>query len=308
MHDLLVLGASAAGVSAAIYGARRKLDMKLISVDVGGEVAVGGVIENYPGHPRINGDELAALFKKQLVEQGADIDEGFKVVSLVKSNVGFKVIAKNLSGEERTYESRAVIIATGVKPRKLEVSGEDEFFQRGVTYCTICDGPLYKGKDVVILGSGNSALESSLMMVNIAKSATVLIRGEKFKGETVLIDKVKNDARIKVLYNVISQKIIGEQSVSGIEYKNKLTGEIIVLPAQGIFVNVGYIPNSGFTDIAPKNKEGQFIVDRVGYTGVLGLYAAGDVTDIPYKQISIATGMGTLSALAAIDYLNRMSS
>ncbi|MBI5229909.1 MAG: FAD-dependent oxidoreductase [Candidatus Magasanikbacteria bacterium] len=308
MYDLLILGASAAGVSAAVYSARRKLNMKLISIDIGGEVATSGIIENYPGYVLINGDELAEIFKKQLSAQGAAVDEGFQVTALIKVEAGFKVIAKNLLGAGQSYESKAVIIATGVKPRKLDVPGEEEFYHRGLTYCTICDGPLYKGKDVVILGSGNSALESSLMMAEIAKSVTVLIRGDKFKGETVLIDKVKNDARINVLYNVVSQKIIGEQGVTGVEYKNKLTGEVLVLPVQGVFVNVGYNPNSDFTDAAPKNKEGQFVVDRVGYTGVPGLYAAGDVTDIPYKQISIATGMGTLSALAAIDYLNRLSS
>lgn len=307
MFDLLILGASAAGVSAAVYGARRKLNMKLISIDIGGEVATSGVVENYPGHVLINGDELAGIFRKQLKAQGADVDEGFEVMGLKKTEKGFKVTARNLSGVEQLYESKAVIIATGVKPRKLQVPGEEEFYHRGVTYCTICDGPLYKGKDIVILGSGNSALESSLMMVEIAKSVTVLIRGDKFKGETVLIDKVKNDPRIKVLYNVNSQKITGEQSVADIEYKNKLTGEISILHVQGVFVNVGYNPNSSFTNIAPKNIEGQFVVDRLGYTGVPGLYAAGDVTDIPYKQISIATGMGTLSALAAIDYLNRLS-
>lgn len=307
MYDLLILGASAAGVSAAIYGARRKLNMRLISIDVGGEVATSGIIENYPGHVLINGDELATIFRKQLEAQGVVVDEGFAVTSLTKTDEGFKVVAKNLSDMEQVYESKTVIIATGVKPRKLVVPGEEELYHRGLTYCTICDGPLYKGKDVVVLGSGNSALESSLMMVEIAKSVTVLIRGDKFKGETVLIDKVQNDARIKVFYNVISQKIIGEQSVIGVEYKNKLTDEVAVLPVQGVFVNVGYNPNSSFTEAAPKNKEGQFVVDRVGGTGVPGLYAAGDVTDISYKQISIATGMGTLSALAVIDYLNRLS-
>ncbi|HBW73854.1 MAG: Thioredoxin reductase [Candidatus Magasanikbacteria bacterium GW2011_GWC2_45_8] len=307
MFDLLILGASAAGVSAAVYGARRKLNMKLISVDIGGEVATSGVVENYPGHVLINGDELAGIFRKQLEAQGAAIDEGFMVTSLTKINKGFKVIAKNLSDVEQIYESKAVIIATGVKPRKLDVPGEEEFYHRGVTYCTICDGPLYKNKDVVILGSGNSALESALMMVEIAKSVTVLIRGDKFKGETVLIDKVQNNARITVVFNVVSQKISGEQCVTSIEYRNKLTSEVKTLPVQGVFVNVGYIPNSDFTDAVPKNAEGQFVVDRLGYTGVPGLYAAGDVTDIPYKQISIATGMGTLSALAAIDYLNRLS-
>src|SRR3989338_9087459 len=137
MYDLIILGASAAGVTAAIYGARRKLNMKLISIDVGGEVATSGIIENYPGHVLINGDELAAIFRKQLEAQGVDLDEGFKVTSLIKIDNGFKISAQNLSGVEQTYESKSVIITTGVKPHHLGVVGEEEFYQRGLTYCTI---------------------------------------------------------------------------------------------------------------------------------------------------------------------------
>lgn len=305
MYDLLILGGSAAGVTAAIYAARRNLSLKLITNDIGGEIATTGEIENYPGYNKITGFELSQKLKEQLDYNKVNIDSGFLVQKIDKEKNYFTVLAKNLSGEERSYQAQSIIIATGVHPRQLGVPGEEKFFHRGVTYCAVCDAPLFKNKTVAVVGGGNSALESALMLGELATKVFLLNRNPEFQGETVLIDKVKNHPKIEIIYNVQTQKILGEKTVSGLEYKNLKTEELETIQIQGVFVHIGWLPNADFIDFVAKNKSGEIMVDRAGATNVPGLFAAGDVTDIPYKQIVVAAGMGALAALAAIDYLNK---
>lgn len=305
MFDLLILGGSAAGVTAAIYAARRKLNLKLITNDIGGEIATTGEIENYPGFAQVTGLALAQKFREQLKHNNVAMAEGSFVQKIEKKGNHFAVTTKNFSDQEQIDEVKSIIIATGVHPRSLGVPGEKEFFHRGVAYCAVCDAPLFKNKTVAVIGGANSALESALMLGEIAARVYLLNRKPEFRGETVLIEKVKNHPKIEIIYQAVPKKISGEKNVSGLEYENLQTKELDTIPVQGIFIHIGWKPNSDFVDFAEKNTAGEIKVGRTGETNVPGLFAAGDVTDIPYKQIVVAAGMGALAALSAIEYLNK---
>lgn len=304
MLDLIIVGGSAAGTAAAVYSARRKLNFKVVAADLGGEVAKSGEVENYPGINHITGVELSKKFNEQLEYNNVDVEVGVFVESITQIDGGFSVIGK-YGSEEKTYEAKAVIVATGAEPRKLGVPGEEEFNHKGVTYCTVCDGPLFRGKTTVTIGTGNSALESALMMAEIADKHYVIAKHPEFRGEQVLIDKVKEHKNIEVIYEGLTNKIEGDGLVGKVTYEKD--GMDHSIDVQGVMVHIGMIPNSSFIDIAEKTPKGNIIVDRMCATSVPGLYAAGDVTDVPYWQIGIAAGMGITAALSAISYLNTLA-
>jgi len=313
MFDLIIIGASAAGSSAAIYSARRKLNFKIVTDDIGGEVALSGVVNNWPGIIEIQGYELAQKFHEHVKSYGVEIDQGYRVEKIISENNHHIVIAKNATGEEKKYETKAIIIATGIHPRHLEIKGEEEFNRKGVTYCTVCDGPLFKNKITTTVGSGNSALESALMMAGIAKKVYLISKypnDEKNnfgfpRGENILIDKIKSLDNIEIIYNASTTEIVGDKSVTGVKYKNE-KGEEKIIDTQGVMVHIGQIPNSQFTEVE-KNPVKEIKVDSRCATNMTGIFAAGDVTDVPYKQIGISAGQGIIAALSAIEYLNRWS-
>lgn len=304
MLDLVIVGGSAAGAAAAVYSARRKLNFKVVAIDLGGEVATSGDVDNYPGITHTTGVELAQMFQAHMKANEAPIDEGVAVTKIEKIEDGFRVHGM-YGSEPRVYEAKSAIIATGAHPRHLQVPGEKELYQRGVTYCTVCDGPLYRNKTTVTIGTGNSALESALMMGEIAKKHYVLTKYPEFKGEAVLIEKVIAHPNIEIIYEGMTQTIKGEKMVEAITYKDK-TGAEQQLDVQGVFVHIGLTPQSGFIDFIDKTPNGNIVIDRLARTNVPGIFAAGDVTDIPYMQIGIATGMGITAALTAISYLNSL--
>lgn len=308
MYDLVIIGGSAAGSAAAVYASRRKLNFVLISDDFGGEMARAGEVLNWPAVTEITGIGLTEKFKEQLAFNDVEPQLGIRVEEITKTDVGHFVISAKKGDEALTFETTAVIVATGVHPRHLEVPGEEELYGRGVTYCTTCDGPLFKGKRTVTVGGGNSALESALMMAEIASRVTIININDIFKGEQVLIDKVTNDDRIEVIYNAKTTRIEGEPLVERVVYEDKETGEERSIDTQGVFVHIGLIPNSGFIDEAvEKNNFKELVVDKKCQTSVPGLFAAGDVTDVAYKQLAIAAGQGVTAALSAIEYINQQS-
>ncbi len=304
MYDLIVLGGSVAGVTSAIYAVRRKLNILLITPELGGEIATTTEIENWPAENKISGWEFTQKMESQLKYNNVPLLLGQKVIKIEPQENFFTIQTKDLADKEYTYETETVIVATGVHPRHLGVPGEEEFFHKGVTYCATCDAPLFKNKVVAVVGGGNSALTSALMLGELATEVYLLNVNPELRGEAVLIEKVKANSKIKILTEVTTQKIIGEKSVSALEYKDK-NSETITLPIQGIFVHIGLSPNADFIDCVEKNKFGEIMVDRAGRTNTPGIFAAGDVTDVPYKQIVIAAGMGSLATLTAIDYLNK---
>lgn len=312
MYDLIIIGAAAAGSSAAIYSARRNLNFKVVTLDTGGEVALSGEVANWPGIINIQGFELAQKFTEHVRSYGVQIDEGLKVKKITPVKNYYKITAVNGNDEEQEYETKTVIIATGIHPRHLDISGETELYQKGVTYCTVCDGPLFKNKTTITIGSGNSALESALMMAGIAKKVYLL---SKFannpeqnygfpKGENILIEKLKTLDNVEVIYEANTTAIVGENKVTAVKYTDT-TGAEKEIPGDGVMVHIGQIPNSQFVDGINKNKVGEIIVDEKCRTNLPGVFAAGDVTTVAYKQIGIAAGQGIIAALAAIEYINR---
>lgn len=309
--DLVIIGAAAAGCTAAIYAARRKLNFVVVSKDIGGEVALSGDVENWPGTNYITGFELAQNFYKHAKSYGVQVDEGFEVTGISQEKNYHIVHTKDAAGNEKQYKTITVIIASGIHPRELNVASEKELKNKGVTYCTVCDGPLYKGKTTVTVGSGNSALESALMMAGIAQKVYLIskypeseMRGFP-KGEAILLDKIKEKNNVEIIYNANTTKILGEEKVTGLVYEDQSTKEEKQLQADGVMVHIGMIPNSQFVTCAEKNPAGEIKASTKCETSCKGIFAAGDVTDIPYKQISISAGQGATAALAAIEYINR---
>lgn len=303
MFDLIIIGGSIAGTTAAVYASRRKLNFKMVTGDIGGEVALSGTVENWPTINETTGFELAQKLGEQLKFNNVPVDEGFLVSEIIPNGKTWIVKAASLSGEERTYETIAIIIASGVKPKHLGVPGEDALLHRGVTYCTVCDGPLYKNKITTTIGGGNSALESALMMATIASKVYVVNKNDKFKGEQVLIDKLTKTPNVEIIYNAKTQSIEGEKSASSVTCVLS-DGTTRVIETQGVMIHIGNKPNSIFAPVE-KDAFGQILVDALCRTNLPGIYAAGDVTNTPYKQIVVAAGMGCTSALAAIEYINR---
>lgn len=320
LYDLIIIGGSAAATAAGVYAARRGLNFKIISKDFGGEVATSGVIGNWPGIIETDGIALAGQFKAQLEANKAQLEEGVEVQSIVKQDDGtFCVTAKRdgmamasekvLALSERSeskcdYSAKAVIITTGVHPRELNVPGEKEFRNKGVSYCTTCDGPIFQGKVTATVGGGNSALESALMMADLAKKVYVINKNPAFKGEQVLIDNLNSKKNVEVIFNAGTTGITGEQFVNALKYTDK-DGQAQELKVEGIFVHIGQIPNSKVVgDEVKKNKFGEIEVNGNCETNISGLYAAGDVTNVPFKQIVVAAGQGCIAALSAVQYLN----
>ena len=302
-YDLIIIGGSAAATAAGIYAVRRNLNFKIISKDFGGEVATSGEVDNYPGIPDTDGLTLAEKFKKHLADYGVEPETGIEVEKINKLGDGtFSVTAKD--GKE--YIAKAVIIATGVHPRELNVPGEKEFRNKGVSYCTVCDGPLFPRKTVAIIGGGNSALEAGIMMADIASRVYMINKNSFFKGDQILIDNLSKKKNVEIIYNAMTTEIVGDGFVSGLKYKDQ-SGNEKELQVEGIFIHIGMIPNSGIAlEGIEKTKAGEIVVSKNCETNVPGLFAAGDVTDIPFKQIVIAAGQGTCALLQAVNYLNRL--
>ena len=323
MKDLVIIGAAAAGSAAAIYAGRNNLDFVIISKDVGGEVALSGKVGNWPGTITTTGFELAKNFREHVKTIHDQIDEGFEVTDIKQEKNYHIVTAKNSAGEEKTYETKAVIIASGIHPRRLPVPGDEKYYGKGITYCTTCDGPLFKGKTTATIGAGNSALESVLMMSRISEKVYLLTRypdteensGGFPKGERILVDKVKELDNVEIIYEADTTEILGEEMVTGLKYKNKNSGEDLSAEAlakvekqievDGVMIHIGMIPNSDFVKCSKKNPMGEVEVDIKCNTDCPGVFAAGDVTNVPYKQIAIAAGHGVTAAMGAIEYINR---
>lgn len=303
MLDLLIIGAGPAGMSAAIYAARRKLNFRIISKDIGGQTAKSAEVENYLGIWG-SGVEITTKMAEQMKRNNVKIEIG-KIKKLTQKG---KVFISELEDGEK-IESKTVILTAGKVPRKLEVPGENEFFARGVTYCATCDAPLFKGKTVAVVGGGNSAMDSALMLTNYAEKIYLVNINPKLKGEQVLIDKVSSNPKIEIIANAQTTKITGTQTVQTLEYLDKVTNKTKSLSVQGVFVEIGWETKADFVDpfLVELNQWGEVKIDLACRTKTPGLFAAGDFTEVPYKQSIIAAGEGAKAALAAIDYLSSLS-
>ena len=303
MYELIIVGAGPAGMTAAVYAARKKLNALLLSYNIGGQVLWTAGVENYMGYQFIEGPQLMEKFREQVKQFPIDTKTGEKVSSLSRMNGSFEL--RTDAGAR--YQAKAVIIATGKRPRQLDVPGEEKLRGRGVTYCAICDGPLFAGERVAVIGGGNSALEAVDDMTKIAEHV-YLVSLTPLTGDQILIDKVKAADNLTMLLRHEVLEILGESRVEGIRIKDLNSEQVKELKVGGIFIEIGLIPNSEpFQGVVRVNHLGEIEVNCANETGVPGLFAAGDVTNVPEKQIVVAAGEGAKAALQAHRYLQRLS-
>jgi alkyl hydroperoxide reductase subunit F len=301
MYELIIIGAGPAGMTAAVYAARKKINTLLISGDIGGQGLTTWLVENYMGYQFIDGRELMQKFEEQVTE--VKVEVGKRAERLSKVDGGFEV----RTDRDETYQAKAVIVATGKRPRQLNVPGEKELLGRGVTYCAICDGPLFADVKVAVIGGGNSALEAADDMVKIADHV-YLISMTPLTGDQILIDKVKGASNLTIFLEHEVLEIKGKTFVEGIRIRDSKSKSEKVLEVGGTFVEIGLIPNSELVkELVTLNRLGEIKVDCGSQTRVPGFFAAGDVTSVPDKQIVVAAGEGAKAALQAHRYLQRLS-
>ncbi|MBU1894288.1 MAG: FAD-dependent oxidoreductase [Candidatus Omnitrophica bacterium] len=298
IHDLIIIGAGPAGITAAVYASRNKLDTLLVTEDIGGQAAWSGDIENYTGYQFITGVELAGKFEEHMKKYATEVKENEPVSKMWKE--GEKVCIETL---KNIYFAKTAIIASGKKSKELEVPGEREFKNKGLTYCAICDGPLFEGKDVAVIGGGNSALDAGLQLIKIAKKVYMLNITAELGGDAIMREKLMKADNFSIINSAEVTEIFGEKLVKGLKYKKQSSqNELLV---QGVFVEIGLIPNSEFIKDVDKNKYGEIVVNCRTETSVPGIFAAGDVTDVPEKQIIIAAGEGAKAALEVFRFLSK---
>ena len=298
MYELIVIGAGPAGITAGVYAARKKMNFLVISEDIGGQAAWSGDVENYTGYQFVTGPELVSKFEEHMRKYRIDIKESEGVTDLERT--GDHITVTTAKGR---YEAKTVIIASGKVSRELGVTGEKEFKNKGLTYCATCDGPLFAGKEVAVIGGGNSALDAALQLMKIARKVWIINNTPKLGGDQVLRETIEAGDSVAVSNDSTVTAITGEAMVSGITITKN--GKTESIPVEGIFVEIGLIPNSGFARGIEKNKAGEIRINCKNETSVPGVFAAGDVTDVPEKQIIIAAGEGSKAALAAFRYVSR---
>lgn len=299
-QDVTVIGGGPAGVAAAIYAARKGLAVTVVAEHIGGQVKDTMSIENMISITSTTGPELVGQMQAHMQDYEITMKEHFRVESIENGDI--KTIRLS-SGED--IRSHTVIIATGAKWRELGVPGEKENIGNGVAYCPHCDGPFFKGKDVAVIGGGNSGMEAALDLAGIVKSVTVFEFAPELKADQVIVDQASLRENISIKTNVATQQIIANNGkVSAIEYQNRETQQNATLELSGVFVQIGLLPNSGFLKgVVDLTQYGEVIINERGETSETGIFACGDVTTVPYKQIVIAMGEGSKAALTAYDYL-----
>ena len=303
MYDLMIIGAGPAGIAASVYAARKRLNAVLISGDVGGQVNKTMGIENYLGYQFIEAPELINKFQTQIGQYPIEQKIGEKIVRLDRIDGGFEAVSDSGS----RYQSSTAIFATGKSPRKLDVPGEAEYTVLGVTYCAICDGPVFAGQRVAVVGGGNSALEAALDMLKIAEYVD-LISLTSLTGDAVLIEKLNSSKNLTIHIGCQTVKIEGQQFVKSITIKDVKSGQETQLEVGGVFIEIGLSPNSAAVrHLIKLNELGEVPVNCSSETEIPGLFAAGDVTSVPEKQIIIAAGEGAKAALQANRYLQRLT-
>jgi thioredoxin reductase (NADPH) len=296
-YDVVIVGAGPSGLTAAIYTTRRSMKTLVISKDVGGQMALTDDIENYPGFESITGMDLGQKMQAQAAKTGTEFLFS-EVKDLQKDGDGFivKTVDKEIS-------ARVVILAFGLTPRNLDVPGEAELTGKGVTYCATCDGPLYKDKSVAVVGGGNSALDAAEYMSRIAKQVYLIHRRDTFRGEQVLVDQVKAAKNIEIIYNANTTAIKGKDRVEGLSYET-LDGKKEDIEVDGIFIEIGHVAKTDWLQpLIEVTDRHEIKISKDCQTNVPGVFAAGDISDITYKQAVISAGEGSKAALQAYRYL-----
>ncbi|MEC1273627.1 alkyl hydroperoxide reductase subunit F [Bacillus subtilis] len=299
--DVLVVGGGPAGASAAIYTARKGIRTGVVAERFGGQVLDTMSIENFISVKATEGPKLAASLEEHVKEYDIDVMNLQRAKRLEKKDL-FELELENGA----VLKSKTVILSTGARWRNVNVPGEQEFKNKGVAYCPHCDGPLFEGKDVAVIGGGNSGIEAAIDLAGIVNHVTVLEFAPELKADEVLQKRLYSLPNVTVVKNAQTKEITGDQSVNGITYVDRETGEEKHVELQGVFVQIGLVPNTEWLEgTVERNRMGEIIVDKHGATSVPGLFAAGDCTDSAYNQIIISMGSGATAALGAFDYLIR---
>ncbi len=302
--DVVIIGGGIAAHTAAIYTARASLKPLIISGPELDQLSLTTMVENFPGFPKgILGPDLIKNSKEQAQRFGAKYIEG-KVISLKQTKDSFEI-----KTEEESFTSRTVVISTGASARKLGVPGEDKYFGRGVSTCAVCDAAIFSGKDVVVVGGGDSAMEETLALYKFAKSIKIIHRRDAFKASKIMQDRVlKLNDKVEVIWDTAVTEVLGEgKFVTGVKIKNLKTNEVKVIPCQGMFLAIGHIPNTDFLKgMVKTDKEGYIITDRKSRTSVEGIYAAGDVQDPIFKQAITSAGSGCQAAIEAERFIEKL--
>jgi alkyl hydroperoxide reductase subunit F len=298
VYDVVVLGSGPAGASAAIYSARKGLRTAIIAEKVGGQVQDTKGIENLISVKYTEGPQLAAKLAEHIKEYNVKLLEHRRVKTVTQ---GDEKKIELESGEH--LKTKSIIVATGAKWRELGIPGEKEYLGRGVAFCPHCDGPYFKGKDIAVVGGGNSGVEAAIDLAGIVKSVTVFEFMPTLKADKVLVDKLESLPNVTIIRSARTNRVIGDNGkVTALEYEDRETKELKSVELEGIFVQIGLLPNSGFIkDVVATNKFGEIIIDEKCRTNIPGIYAAGDVTTVPYKQIIIAMGEGAKAGLASFE-------
>lgn len=304
MHDVLIIGGGPGGIAAGIYAARKKMKAMIMTESFGGQSIVSDDIQNWVGTRSISGFDLAKNLEEHLrAQEDIDIKMPEKAVVVKEISGGFEVT----SDKGNTYQAKTLLITSGGRRRKLGVPGEDKFNGKGVAYCGTCDAPIFKDKDVAVVGGGNSGLEAVIDLIPYAKKIYLLERSEKLKGDVVTQEEIKKSPQVEIIMNAEVKEITGETFISGVTYTDTKTDEEKTIAIGGLFVEIGSVPNSEMVkDLVELDRAGEIIVDhKHGTTSKPGIWAAGDVTDDPYKQNNISVGDGIKAMLSIYNYLHK---
>jgi alkyl hydroperoxide reductase subunit F len=289
--DLVIIGGAPAGAAAAVYAARKQLKTVIIAGEFGGQSVVSDDIQNWIGTPHISGADLAKSLKAHVMEYAGEIltvKEGSLVTAISGTAGNFSVT----TSKNETFQTRSVLIASGSNRRKIEIPGAAEFENKGLTYCASCDGPLFSGEDVIVIGGGNAAFETAAQLLAYCKSVTLLNRSASFRADEITVSQTIKNPKFKAITEIEMIDVFGGDFVEGMTIKHKASGEVEKIPGKAVFVEVGQIPNSGYVkDFVEQNEVGSIKIDpRTQATSVPGIWAAGDVTDVLYHQNNIAAG------------------
>jgi len=305
MYDVIIIGGGPGGIAAGVYAARKQLKTLFLTESFQSQSTVSASIENWIGTVSLSGWEFGQSLEKHLrAQEGIEILTGTKASGVTKRDEGGYRVATE-KGD--TYETKTVIIASGGRHRHLGVPGEEKFNGKGVVYCSTCDAPFFRDKKVVVVGGGNAGLEAVEDLLPYASEILLIVRSGELKGDQVTQDTVLASPKVTVMYKQLTQEILGENKVEGVRLKHADTGEEQTIPLDGVFVEIGMIPNTEFVkDLLELNERGEIMIDgRTTGTSASGIFATGDATDMPFKQNNISAGYGVVAALSAYDYIRK---
>ena len=303
LYDTIIIGGGPGGAAAAVYAARKRLRTLLLTADFGGQSMVSAGIQNWIGEISITGRELGEKLRRHVeAQKDVEIRTPEKAIAVSEGSGCLFEVATDKGG---VYRTKTVIITSGGHRKRLQVPGEERLEGQGVAYCSTCDAPFFQDRDVAVVGSGNSALEMVIDLAQYARRIYLLVRGNRLKSDPAMQEKVMKLKQLQIMTHAEVQEILGDQHVSGLRYKDQMSGEAQTLEVGGVFVAIGTVPNSDFVrGLVDTNQAGEILVDhKTSQTSKKGIFAAGDVTNDPFKQNNISAGDGVRAALSAYHYI-----